>query len=105
LGFSASFGNRFGEVREQNRKPQPRRNSEIEAGHAGVPDEIPHEEDRGRCGANFDDEHDWIASLPTRIQLLERIYERARNYRSVEERKRFGAPLQSSLAKHQYVFP
>ena len=48
-------------------------------GIAAVAQDIAHEEDRRRRRADLDDEHDRIAGLPARIELLERIPKSARD--------------------------
>ncbi len=58
--------------------------------------QVAHEEDRRCRGPDFDDEHHRVASLPARIELLERIAESARDDRPIEERTRFGTALQAA---------
>ncbi len=90
LRFAASLRDRFGKICKEDRKPKPRRDSEIEAGRSAVAKDIPHEEDRRGSCANLDDEHYRVTGLPARIEFLERIPKSARNNRPVEEGARFG---------------
>ena len=86
LRFSAAFRHRFGEVREYDGKPQPRRDREVETGTAVARREDVTEEKAGDCrGADFDDEHDGIAHLDARVELHERVKRRAPQNRGVEE--------------------
>ena len=104
LRLSAALGHGLGEVREQHGEPQPRGDREVEAGVRPVTDEVAHQKDRRRQRADLDDEHDGIARLPARIELLERIADGARDDRAVEERARLGTAFQTPLTNIRTSF-
>ena len=78
LRLAASFGHRFGEVREPDREPEPQRDLQFESDQRRVPgEEVADEDDRHRQRGHFDHEHDRIAGLDARVELAHRIDQRA----------------------------
>src|SRR5262249_18478975 len=76
LGLAAPLGHRLREVGEEHSEPQPKRDTEDEAGrrlavasvHQGL-----EPEQRGQDGTHVDHEHHGIPHLPPRGELLEGI--------------------------------
>ena len=70
LGLAAAFGDRLGEVAEEDGEPQPDGHGEREpAGLPGLSDDPHH---RGEQGADLDDEHDRVADHLARVELAHR---------------------------------
>jgi hypothetical protein len=88
LSLAATLGHRLREAREQHGEPQPKRDREDEAwggltssGEQGV-----NEEQRGERAADLDHEHDRVTDHLARVELDERIDERAAHDRALEQR-------------------
>ena len=73
LRLAAAFGHRFGEVGEQHREPQPQRDLQVEPERRAAAEQ----QHRGDDAADLDHEHDGIAHHVPRIQLDERVQDRA----------------------------
>ena len=73
LRFAPAFGDRFGEICEQNREPQPEIDLERKSEVVGADDEIANEENCRQCGDDFHREHHRIAPHDARVQLSESI--------------------------------
>jgi len=86
LRLTAAFGHGFGEVRENDREPQPQRDRDVETALSVAVQEIPHGEDCRDERPNFDDEHDRFAQLPARVELLERLDDRRSDDLPIEQR-------------------
>ncbi len=80
LRLAAPLGDRLGEVREQNREPEPERDSAGEPERLGVVgrDEVAEEDRRRDDAADLDDEDDGVAEERPRVELEERVADRAR---------------------------
>ena len=88
LCLAAPFGHGFGEVREQHREPQPRRDRQHESGSPAsvtAPGQRCNADQRRQHAADVNDEHDGIADLHARIELRERAADRANDDRAIEE--------------------
>src|SRR6266511_2058817 len=104
LRLAAAFGDRLGEVGEQNGQPEPDRD------HAHEPQlrrvstgEIEHE-DRGRDhAAELDDEHDRVAHLAARVELRERVPDRGEHELLREEAGGRAGHLAAPLAVEREV--
>ncbi len=72
LGLAAAFGDRLGEIREQQREPEPQRNAEDETRRRlAVPAEGLQPQRRRQHAADEHDEHDRVAELRARRELAE----------------------------------
>src|SRR5262249_34144745 len=83
LRLTAAFGNRFGEVREDDGEPQPRADAEAEPRRRSVGagcEEVAHPDERGHDAADLDHEHHGVPGYVLRQELAE-----ARNYRRSDD--------------------
>ena len=77
LRLAAALGHRFGEVGEEHGQPEPDRDLQLEAELTAAGDEVLDQAERGQHAADLDDEHDRIARHRARMELDERIPDRA----------------------------
>ena len=97
LRLAAPLGHRLGEVREQHREPEPERDREDEARRRlALPDQRLDEEHRGEDAADEDDEHHRVPDLVARIELPERVDQRAAHDLGIEQRSRLGVSTDRS---------
>ena len=73
LGLAATLGHRLGEVREQDREPQPERERDEEAELLAAARRGADRVDGGDDAADLDHEHDRVAVERARVELDERI--------------------------------
>jgi uncharacterized low-complexity protein len=85
LSFAAAFRHGFGEIGEQHREPEPEGDLEGEAGEGRTGNDIAGRQDGGHRGAYFHHEHDGVLHHEARIQLDERVLERAPDDRRIEQ--------------------
>ena len=83
LRLAAALGHGLGEVREQHREPEPRRDREHER-RAGRPSGARRTRPRTpitvvKMLPTIDDEHHRVAELHARVQLRERVADRGRS--------------------------
>ncbi len=71
LGLSAPLGNRLGEVREEDRRPEPEDDLELEGERPARPE--PEEGKRGEDGTGLDDEHHGVSRHVARVELAEGV--------------------------------
>ena len=77
LRLAAAFGDRFGEVREQHREPQPQRDRQNETGRGfAVAGQRLKPQQRRQNASDIDDEHHRVLPLILRQQLHEGIDQR-----------------------------
>ena len=82
LRAAAALGERLGEVGEHDGQPQPDRDGEgeehrlVAAAEGLAADDLVDERDRRQHGADLDDEHDRVAHLHARVELLDRREDR-----------------------------
>ena len=87
LRLAAALGHRLGEVREEHREPEPERDGEDERRRRlALADERLDEEHRREDAADLDDEHHRVLELMARVELRERVDDRALDDRRIEER-------------------
>ena len=78
LGLAAPFGQGFGEVGEQDGEPQPEGDRADETGRGfALAEERLDPQDGGQQAAHLHHEHDRVAHHPARVELDERIQDRA----------------------------
>ena len=96
LRLAAAFGHRLGEVGEQHREPQPRRD---EPGEHAVGRrrrrQLLEEQDGGEDAADLDDEHDRVAGHLARVELA----------RTSRRRPAAGSPGRTSSAERRGARP
>ncbi len=85
LCFAAAFGHGFSEVGEQDGKPEPEGDLEIEAKSGAVVNGVVDEQGRGQDAADFDDEHDGVLDHPARIELAKCVDEGLAHDRGIPE--------------------
>jgi hypothetical protein len=83
LGFSAPLGDRLGEVREEDRRPEPEDDLELEGEGPARPD--PEEGERREDRAGLDDEHDGVPRHVARVELAEGVGRGPREEGAVEQ--------------------
>ena len=71
LRLAAAFGDRFGEIGEQDGEPEPEIDLEGKAQPAGSRDEITDEEDGRQARHHLDREHDRVADHDARVEFAE----------------------------------
>ena len=86
LGFAAAFGDRFGEIGEQDGEPQPEGQLRDEAALGRRAGE---DARRGQHRADHGDEHDRVLDHQPRIELLERVPDGRADDVPVKERGSF----------------
>ena len=78
LGLAAPFGQGFGEVGKQDGEPQPERHRADEPGRRfALAEQRLDPQGGGQHAAHFHHEHDRVAHHPARVELDERIQDRA----------------------------
>src|SRR5215469_1805107 len=100
LGLAAPLGHRLREVGEEHGEPEPKRDTEDEAGRrlavASVQQGLQPEQ-RGQDGAHVDHEHHGIPHLPPRGKLLEGIDRGLPDDGQIEERTSLGGRYHDNL--------
>src|SRR5262249_28163203 len=92
LGGATALRHRLGEVREQDREPQPEADGEDEARRRlSVAAERLQEQARGEHAADLDHEHDRVLHLVARVELPERADDRTADDGRIEERTRLAS--------------
>ena len=86
LRLAAALGHGFGQVREQQRDPQPADDLGREADTAGPGGEVAHQEHGGEHGDDLDHEHDRVLDHRPRVELAEHLGQRRQQDRRVEQR-------------------
>ena len=71
LRFAAPFGHSLGEIRKQDREPEPQIDLERKGVVACACENVADEEGRGEHRHNFDHEHHGVFCKSSRIELLE----------------------------------
>ena len=91
LSLAATLGESLGQVREDDREPQPERHrprepgSLVAAAERRAPEHLLEPAERGDDGPDLDHEHDRVAPLDARIELREAGHERRDQGAAVEQ--------------------
>ena len=109
LGLAAALGQRLGQVREDDREPQPDPYGEAEPGglvaaaQRGAAEGLDQPADRGDQRADLDHEHHRVADLVARVELHEALHQRRPQDRRVEQRARLASFIWRSLPVKRQV--
>jgi hypothetical protein len=87
LRFATAFGDRFGEIGEQHRKPQPEDDLEFEQDMPAARDEVADQDHRREGGNNFQNEHHRVLDQRARIKLHKGGADRRHDDLRIEQRR------------------
>ena len=91
LGFAATFSHGFGEIRKEHREPEPERDAQNKSRRRfALSTQGLKEQNRCEDASHKHGEHDRVANLDPRAELLERIHNRSIDQLLVKERFRLG---------------